>query len=74
MTVLNSNSSIPLFQALTLPMNFKNHFVTPPTHPHYTMTVNAYNKYADTLAIFFHQNADISQESAPRAYLFVQEQ
>ena len=47
--------------------------VTPPAHPHHIITVNAYNKYADTLATFLHQNTAISQESAPRAYLSLQE-
>ena len=55
-------------------MNFKDNFLTTPTHPHYTVTVNAYNKYTDTSVAFFHQNTAISQESAPCAYHLVQEQ
>ena len=73
MTALNSNTALPPFKEFKPHMILKNHFVTPPTHPHHIITVNAYNKYADTLATFLHQNTAISQESAPRAYLSLQE-
>ena len=73
MTALNSNTALPPFKEIKLPMILKNHFVTLPTHHHHIITVNAHNKYADTLAIIFHQNLAISQEFAPRTYLLVQE-
>ena len=74
MTILNSNIGLSSFQEIKLSLILKNHFVTPPTHPHYTMTINAYNKYADASAIFFYQSTATSQESAQCAYHLVQEQ
>ena len=50
-----------------------NHLFTPADHPHHTVTVNVYNQYTDNLATFFHNHTVISQATATRSFLSVQE-